>query len=207
MTKAGRWSAIGFLAALLAASSGVSCGGGDGGSCSAAPPACGGDIVGNWSVTSSCVRFMGPLDDPQCPTATVDATVHFSGTASYTATMTYTQSVTQSGTETILLPAACLSASCAQVDQALQASPPDGATSIHCVTAGSGCSCTATLMPQSTTETGTYTLSGTGVNTTSSAGDTETDQYCATGTHLDIMPGPSSAAPGVTTSGSIGLTK
>jgi len=112
---------MGLLAALLGASSGVSCGGSDGGSCST-PAACGGNIVGSWLVTSSCV-------------------------------------------------------------------------------------CTAALAPQSTPETGTYTLSGTSITTTSSTGGGETDSYCAVGNHLDIIPATGSLSSGTTISGSIGLTK
>jgi hypothetical protein len=206
MIKVGR--AMGILAALLAVSSAVACGG-DGGSC-ATPPACGGDIVGNWTVTSSCVHLSGTLDfDQQCTGVPVDANVQYSGMASYTATMTYSFSLTVTGSETFVFPASCLNgATCDQINQQLQSSPPDGTTSAHCSSAGGGgCSCTASLDWQSSTEAGTYTLSGTAVTTTSSSGDTETDQYCVMGNQLQIMPGTSSGTVGATASGSINLVK
>ena len=197
------------LVGALAAFFGASCGGGGGGSCSTpmAPMACGGDIVGTWAVTSSCVHFTGPIGDSTCPAATLEASVEYSGTVSYTAAMTYTQDVTVSGSETIVIPASCLAVSCAAADQMFQSSPPPGTTSIHCASAGSGCNCNAVLGSAAAPETGTYTLSGTGITTTSSAGETETDQYCVMGNHLDIMPGPNSGSPGDTASGSIALTK
>ena len=197
---------MGFLAVLLGAFSGVSCGG-DGGSCST-PAACGGNIVGNWVVTSSCVQLMGTFSNSLCPTATAVATLQYSGQVSYTATMTYNLNPSASGTETIDFPASCVTTTCDQIAQALQASPPDGLTSIHCApAAGGGCTCAATLAPQSITQTGTYTLSGTTITTTSSTGADETDSYCAVGNHLDIIPDTGSPVSGITFSGSIGLTK
>ena len=198
---------MGLLAALLGASSGVSCGGSDGGSCST-PAACGGNIVGSWLVTSSCVQLTGTFSSSLCPTATAVASLQYSGQVSYTASMTYTLNASAGGTETIDFPVSCVTTTCDQIAQTLQASPPDGLTSIHCSAgAGGGCNCTATLAPQSTPETGTYTLSGTSITTTSSTGGGETDSYCAVGDHLDIIPATGSLSSGTTLSGSIGLTK
>jgi len=203
--------ATGFLAALFAAVSSVSCGGSDGGSC-ATPPACGGDIVGSWKITSSCLHLAGTLDlDQTCTGVPVNADVQYSGMASYTAAMTYSETFSVTGSETFVFPGACLSgATCDQINQRAQSSPPDGITSLHCSAAGGGgCSCTATLASQSATDTGTYTLSGTGVTTTSTttSGDVETDQYCVMGSQLQIVPGANSGAVGATATGSITLMK
>ncbi len=195
---------MGLLAVLLGAS-GVSCGS-DSGSC-ATPAACGGNIVGNWVVTSSCVQLTGMFASSLCPTATAVASLRYSGQVSYTASMTYTLSSSASGTETIDFPASCVTTTCNQIAQALQASPPDGLTSIHCSpAAGGGCACAANLSPESNTETGTYTLSGTSITTTASGGGDETDSYCAVANHLDIIPDTGSPLSDVTISGSIGLT-
>jgi hypothetical protein len=197
---------MGFLAVLLGASSGVSCGS-DGGSCST-PAACGGTIVGNWLVTSSCVQLMGTFSSSLCSTATAVASLRYSGQVSYTASMTYTLSSSASGTEAIEFPASCVTTTCDQIAQTVQASPPDGITSIHCSpAAGGGCTCAATLSSESNMETGTYTLSGTSITTTSSVGGGETDSYCAVANHLDIIPDTGSPLSGITISGSIGLTK
>jgi hypothetical protein len=206
MTNTGRRCPLGLLALSLVAFSGVSCGG-DGGSCPT-PAACGGNLVGNWVVTSSCVQLTGTFASSLCPTATAVASLRYSGQVSYTASMTYDISSSAGGTEAIDVPASCVTTTCDQIAQALQASPPDGLTSIQCApAAGGGCTCSAALAVQSNTETGTYTLSGTSITTTASGGGGETDSYCATANHLDINPDTGSPLSGITISGSIGLTR
>lgn len=198
---------MGFLAVLLGAFSGVSCSSSEGGSCST-PAACGGNIVGNWLVTSSCVQLTGTFSSSLCPTATAVASLRYLGQVSYTANMTYTLNSSATGTEAIDFPASCVTTTCDQIAQTLQASPPDGLTSIHCSpAAGGGCACDAALASGSNTETGTYTLSGTSITTTSSDGSGETDSYCAMANHLDIIPATGSPVSGITVSGSIGLTR
>jgi hypothetical protein len=195
------------LLAVLAGS--VSCGGGDSSGSCGMGAACGGDLVGTWKVVSSCTALQGTLTDTDCPTATLDGRIEFAGTATYTSAKTYTLVMTVSGTETILFPSTCLSATCDQLSQKFQATPPDGFSAMHCTSAAGGaCSCAGTLIPQPHSETGTYTTSGGSVTTTPTDGsDAETDQYCVKGNRLDIVPDAPSLDPTLTASGDIILTR
>jgi len=166
--------------------------------------------VGNWQITASCLTLKGTLADSQCPTATIDSTVHFTGSASYTSALTYTLVTVLNGTETIFFPASCLSgATCDQINQTFQATPPAGTTSVQCGSAGGGaCNCTATLAPDSSTETGTYTTSAGIVTSMSSAGGTPgQDGYCVQGATLHIIPGSGMIDPSFTSTGDITLAK
>lgn len=201
---------LGVLAAMV---SGVSCGGSDEGTCSMAN-ACGGDIVGNWKITSSCLKVTGTFDNADCPTASINASLHATGTASYRADMTYSLAFVLSGTETIGFPATCLTVNgvtvtCDQLNQQFATNPPAGITALHCTSAGSGgCNCTTTLPDQTDTEVGTYTT-GAGTLTTTQAGSTPEPGggYCVQGTTLDLTPPASMAQTGVTTSGDLTLTR
>ena len=204
-------ASIGIVVAMV---SGASCGGSDGGggTCAMAN-ACGGDIVGNWKVTSSCVKVSGNIGDPDCPTATADATFQATGTASYTAALTYSLALTLTGTETVHLPATCLiqggvTFTCDQLNQIFAANPPDPTiTSIHCASAGGGgCSCTAQLQPMDDNESGTYTTAAGILTTTQSGNPPDSGGYCVKGTELDLTL-PPGMDPGVMGSGSLTLTR
>jgi hypothetical protein len=154
--------------------------------------ACGGDIVGEWSVVDTCLSFAGaPPTGDFCPTATIDAGgINVSGKVSYKADMTFSTMLTISGSMAMELPASCLTVegitlTCAQVDQAVKqafaADPDPSIQSISCAGMGS-CRCTFVMAPQSSTSSGTYTTSGTTVSENGSAGT----PYCVQGNELHI---------------------
>ena len=81
-----------------------------GGSCST-PPACGGDLVGNWNVTSSCLVISGQLDLSNqglgCATADVSGYRQVKGNWIGNADGTYVDATATSGFDQIELGAAC----------------------------------------------------------------------------------------------------
>jgi hypothetical protein len=188
---------VGVVALSVALTPIVSACDGGGGSCGKVQP-CGGDVVGDWNIVGACItsaaleNFDIGLD---CPTATSSVTgLNVSGSASFNADLTYTRTQTLSATVQLTIPMSCLmveggiTLTCAQFDQGLQqalAMQPGLYQSAHC--AGSTtCSCTFILSPQTRSESGTYTTSGTTLTTTSSTGATDADQYCVQGNELHI---------------------
>src|SRR5262249_17897747 len=78
-------------------------GGGGGASCSNVT-ACGGSVVGTWTVSSSCLRLGGTLDisnaglDPSsCKNVTITGTLNVTGTWTANANGTYTDGTSTSG--------------------------------------------------------------------------------------------------------------
>lgn len=177
--------------------------------------ACGGDVVGNWRITTSCLKATGTVALSGCSTtATVTASLQATGTASYAADFTYSQAFLLSGTETIGLPAACLTMSgitltCDQLNQALAVTPLDPSlSSIHCSTAGGGgCNCVANLTATTANETGTYVTAGTNLVTTPSTGTSGSSGYCVKGTRLDETAPAAMSQPGLTISGDLTFTR
>ncbi len=170
---------------------------------------CGGNIVGTWKITSSCVTVdLGDAMNAECPGETTNSSgLKASGTVTYAADMTYTSSFTVTGNITLTLPASCLkrnniTLTCAQLTESLQSQMMMGAGS--CSTAsGGGCSCKFPITGEPNSETGTYTTTGSGSLTqTQSTGETETDTYCVKGSTLTISP-----TNNATTSGTLTLTK
>jgi hypothetical protein len=207
-----------FVTVVAAAASSVSCGGGGGGTC-AMVAACGGDVVGNWRITSSCLKATGTFDipdnpdSPSCTGAPVNASLQATGNISYTAALTYSSTIVISGTESIGFSGACLTfngvtVTCDQLNQAFATMPPDPAFSaIHCTAAGGGCNCVVALSGMMTNESGTYTTSGGTITLTPSGGPPEAGAgYCVKGNQLDLTP-PASMMAGLTSSGDLTLTR
>jgi len=173
----------------------LSCGGSSG-NCGKVLP-CGGNVVGNYNVSAACFNNaalnMNPIAD--CPGATVNISgLNVTGSGSFNADLTYsvTQTISASASETI--PASCLvmngvTVTCAQLDQAIQmllTQAPGTYQSVHC-SGSSTCTCTFVLVPQTTSETGTYTTSGTTITTTDSTGSSSSSEYCAQGNELHML--------------------
>lgn len=173
----------------------AACGGGSG-SCGKVSP-CGGNVVGTYNVSAACfdeaALNMEIIAD--CPGASVKLSgFNVSGNSSFNADMTYSvnETIAVSASETI--PASCLSMSgitltCAQLDQAIQmllTENPGTYQSAHC-SGSSSCTCTFTLAPQTTSESGTYTTSGTTITTTDSTGATSSSEYCVQGSELHML--------------------
>lgn len=165
--------------------------GGDDAISDATVAACGGDLVGTWRVTSTCLQPTG-TGESECPTATRAISVQYAGSVSYSAGLSYTSMLRLSRTETIGLPASCLtrggaSTTCAQLNQSLAAGPLDPSIStIHCSPAGGGgCTCVATVV-STCGETGTYATEG-GVLTRTPTGSSPKPGvgFCVRGDRLE----------------------
>ena len=94
-------------------------GGGAGGvSCPNVTP-CGGDVVGTWTVTSSCLNVAGALDltvaGASCPSAPVTGSLQVTGTLTANANGTYSDDTITSGDEQFTLAPSCLFISSAPV--------------------------------------------------------------------------------------------
>lgn len=214
MGRLSSWVAVRFVAALVL----VGCGGSsedddDSGSCANAA-ACGGDIVGAWQISSTCLTFdFSTMSNDECPgqtTRVVDWDM--TGNFNFRADLTYSANATQSGTVVTTLPASCLTRqgitlTCAQLEGSLQANLADsGFSSATCgVSAGNGCACTVTTLPQSSNASGTYSTSGAGVLTQTPAGDApDSSNYCVKGSTLTVSPTASDMS---NVTGSVTLTK
>jgi len=176
---------------ILSAMSLSACGG-DSQSCSNAAP-CGGNIVGTWNITSSCLTVDSEALGGGCPGATVSSSnLKITGSGTYNADLTYVSNGTLSGTMSMTLPAECLmqagvSITCPDLQAFLAAD--DSFSSPTCVAAGSGCKCTLPLSAQMNTASGTYTTTAAGLLTSTSQGEAaEENDYCVKGTTLTISP-------------------
>jgi hypothetical protein len=171
---------------------------------------CGGNIVGDWQIVSSCVKSSGTVNLSGCTSpATVSASLTVTGTASFRSDLTYTTTDQISGSETIGYPAACLTVQGVTItcDQLSQSFSAGGTTSGACTAApGGACNCNVTLAAQASGETGTYSTSGGTLTTTPTGSTSGTSGYCVQGNRLDNTPPPGMMS-GLTTSGDITLMR
>jgi len=176
-------------------------GGGAGPDLCANVTACGGDVVGTWNVTGSCLTVSGDMDVSSfglgCPTVTATGTLTVTGTWTANGDGTYTDNTTTSGTETLELPTTCLDVSgthttCSRISAPLSSV---GFASVDCVdnAATAGCTCAATIdqaggigaAPMYPSASGIYTTAGSTLTIT--AGEQEYS-YCVSGTTLTLTP-------------------
>jgi hypothetical protein len=170
-------------------------------SCSNVLP-CGGDIVGTWAVTSSCLKITGEMDLSSmglgCKSAPVTGALQVSGTWTANSNGKYTDNTITSGTEQLTLPASCLqvsgtTASCEALNATIESFGYESG-SVNCKNAasGGGCTCPATikqtaglgLLSVEPTTTGKYTTSGNVVTT-----DNEKKySYCVSGNKMAWTP-------------------
>jgi hypothetical protein len=188
--------------------------GGSGGaaeaSCATNVTPCGGDVVGTWSVTSSCLTVSGEVDMAViglgCASAPVTGSLRVTGTWTANADRTFSDDTTTSGTETLELPASCLNVSGTTTTCNRIAGPfafTLGYASVDCVeSANGGCTCTAAvdqsggigLVSTDASASGNYTTAGNVI--TAAAGDMQYS-YCVSASTLTMSP--QSASPKVTT--------
>ena len=177
---------------------GSSSGGAGGASCANVVP-CGGDVVGTWTVTSSCLRVTGQLDMSMlslgCASASVTGALQVTGTWTAKADGTYSDNTTTSGNEQIILPASCLTVSgtaitCQGFTSLLAAL---GYEAVSCTgVAGGGCTCSASVAQTGGTglvsidaqTSGTYKASGNVVTTDGVA----RYSYCVSGNRMTWTP-------------------
>lgn len=174
------------------------CGDESGGSCGKVQP-CGGNLVGSYSISAACTTApMGGMDFGfNCPEASVGTpALSVSGSASFNADLTYTMTTTASATAQVMFPPACLAPqtggitlTCDQINQLvplLIANMPGTIQSATCA-GGDTCTCTVTLVPQTTSESGTYVTSGTSLTTTDSTGAVSSGGYCVQGNEVHYI--------------------
>ena len=168
--------------------------------------ACGGDVVGTWQVSSSCLAvdassMMGSMG---CPGATTSASgTKITGTITYSADKTFTSNLTTSGSLVITLPASCLTqqgvtVTCAQLQQALNGTMNATFSSATCTESGGGCACSVALNAVTSNETGTYSTSGGVLTQTDTSGIPDDSNYCVQGGQLSLAAGASAMSSGVT---------
>ena len=195
-----------FLLGLVAC--GGTSNGSDDGSCGQSS-ACGGDITGNWKVTSSCLKLELDTGAMNCPGLRQEVKqVSTSGTVSYNSDKTYNASLAVTGLVEMNVPASCLTQqsvtlTCAQLQQSLPSGAGAGAFQSVSCSGSSGCTCLLELAPQNTTSSGTYSTSGGTVTQTEAGGTPDDSEYCVKGNTLALSAGDSD--PSV--SGWVVLTK
>ncbi|MEW5738592.1 MAG: hypothetical protein AB1938_06675 [Myxococcota bacterium] len=127
--------------------------------------ACSGNLIGTWFYTQACAD--DPLADYRqyCQTiSTVSSNTTLSGEITFT-NGTFTRRVTTNFTTTVNLPAACAALGCSAIESLLRNTVPTAT----CVAAGQGCNCTLTGS-STLNESGTYTVQGGVITTTTSGG-------------------------------------
>jgi hypothetical protein len=164
---------------------------GAGGASCVSVPACGGNIVGTWRVTQSCVTATKDLSST-CPGATTEITFVVAGTITYNADGTYVSTpVANPATVHEYFPAGCMpfGLSCDQLGQS--SFDAGGMTSGACSMDATGaCICDGTIPTTATGDSGTYSTSG-GTLTLMKDGGTSSSSYCVQGNLLYEMAGAS----------------
>ncbi len=177
---------------------------------------CGGDIAGNWNITSLCsVTGVAGLTD-SCPEVQIDASgLTVAGSANFMSDMTYTFSATLTGTVTGSFPTACLTTAtstltCDDLTALLELFTDEyPALSGRCTTASDGCNCTIQASSFSTSGSGTYTTAGSTLTATPTGVAASTLSYCAGPPNLTLTSTISGGSGGVLggVAGTIVLTK
>lgn len=195
MTKLNR-AAWGVLGLAVLAVGQLGCGGDGGNSCGTFTP-CGGNVVGRWNITQSCISA-AEMMTAECPGQQVDSSgLKMSGSTTFNADMTYAGQVTISGSMSTTIPASCLmqdgiTVTCEQLNAffqlSLQEDPEAPFSAVSCSKAGSGCRCSFTFKATSSSEQGTYATAGNVLTLTSSDGDAESSDYCVSGNKLQVKP-------------------
>jgi hypothetical protein len=184
-------------------------GGGNREMCAAVEP-CGGDVQGSWSTVASCSSPASAkaavlsLFGLTCPAGT-DATLRSDTFArsidtSFAGDGTYSGTVVSTGTIRIDIPSACLpGASCSDLDAAVRAMfvPAGPLIAGACTGDGDACACYLT-QETSTSEGGSYSVSGHVLETVRADGTKTDSDYCVADgrLHLIIVDTSSSTGPG-----------
>ena len=173
--------------------------GGEGGaSCSNVVP-CGGEVVGTWTVTSSCLKVSGQVDLSMfglgCASAPVTGSLLVTGTWTAGSDGMYVDHTTTTGNEVLSPPASCLDVSGTHVTCDLLASVflGLGYATVDCTPAASGgCTCSATVQQSggmgqvafAASTGGTYATSG---NLVTIDGEAK-HRYCVSGNTMTWTP-------------------
>jgi hypothetical protein len=177
--------ALSFLAA--------GCGGGgiSVGTCGVAP--CGGDVVGDWTASSTCLdRATFVMDilravKGSCPTVQLGMVeLTPTGTLALAADMSFTGSLVVNAAIDLIYPPECLAdGTCADVTQAQQTTVGrNGVTSVNCVGTTS-CTCTTMQTIDIIKASGTWATSGTTLTFAGAPGGD--GPYCVQGSSLHLI--------------------
>ncbi len=193
----GGQSATGGVGGSVTGGSGGS-GGSSGGAltCTNVSP-CGGNVVGTWNVTSSCLQLSGPMDvslaSLGCTTVPATGSLQTTGSLVADGNGTYTDNTTTTGTVTFPLAPSCLSISsvdveCSRVGSIFSAL---GWTTSTCTDTNGQCNCSLSAVQHAglgtvspyTEPNGSYTTSATTLTI-----DPVTYSYCVSGSTLTVTP-------------------
>jgi len=182
-------------------SGGTSRGGGE--ACETITP-CGGDPVGTWTLSSSCIiggweQLLGDMyDEPECSNALASVDVTPSGTLAVNADGTYETQTHMSMSMRLVFTRDCIGALAGldAVDDASLQAFCDGAqsgfdeadedTSIDsatCSVNAGACQCT-TSYSEDFSDSGTYVISGTSITTTDADGEVSQMSFCIQGNQM-----------------------
>ncbi len=159
---------------------------------------CGGDVVGTWTVTSSCLTVTGDLDvsliGMSCPSLPVTGFLQVGGTWTANPDGTVSDNTATVGTEQFTLAPECLEISSTPVDcdGAASVITALGYSSVDCVASTSGgCDCSATVEQSGGMGLVSYLASPRGNYTTSDdvlTTNVTSYSYCVSGNTLTITP-------------------
>jgi hypothetical protein len=176
------------VAALLLAACGGNGGGSGGGSCLQVQ-ACGGSVVGTWTVRSSCESPLIVTAGIECPGTTLDESMLVtSGTLTYNVNMTYASSVTYSGSIKWTVSVDCIGFTSCDQYVALKNQGQPSFMSTCTTVSGTMCDCTGVYpAPYVATDSGTYSTSGNTITLTSSTLNPYSQPYCVQGSELHLL--------------------
>lgn len=181
--------------------------GGSSASCADVAP-CGGNIVGTWKVTQSCVTATEDFSSAGagCTGAAAVLGITYAGTLTYNADLTFDFSaVTANETVHEHFPAGCspFGLTCQQLGQ----TAIDAGTARCSTDTQGGCDCDDVVMLTSNNPAGTYSVSGSKLTTTSAqTGMPSTNSYCVQGNVLYLILDQTSDG-GLQATGGIVLSK
>jgi non-reducing end alpha-L-arabinofuranosidase len=164
--------------------------------CTSVTP-CGGSVVGNWTVKSSCLKYSGEMDvsltSLGCLTVPVEGSLQTTGTFVANANGTYTDNTVTTGSIKFPLAPGCLSVSSVPVtcDRAADIFEPIGWKMSSCTETNGQCSCALSVTQEAgigtvapyTTPMGTYTTTADTLTV-----DVLKYSYCAAGNTLTLTP-------------------
>lgn len=202
-----RWLALGVAALGIAA---ASCSGSSPVACGQVTP-CGGDVVGSWSIVSSCLsptgmfaadqqrffaQFCADTANSSSPVSDDQTSASWTGAWSFSSTMSYTVSILATVHESFT----CNDGeTCATLDseiKAAQASYPTIQSASCAAGSGSGsgiCNCTVVWASQND-ESGTYVNQGTALSLAATGLPTAQIGYCVAGNTMHWIPTDSVAS-------------
>jgi hypothetical protein len=187
----------------------LGCGGDGGASQCGGSASCGGNVVGSWDIAELCTQNASSMvNTGSCPGLQVDASgLHETGSISFQSDLTYSSTAVISGSLSEMIPTACLSSggvapSCEQLNTVLQTAVQGDMTfsSASCRSVTGGCACSFQLAPQTATEVGTYSTTGSVLTTSPNTGSASSASYCVQGSTMTVADMSMTGMSGVTAS-------